>query len=58
MLHPIEIKKTASPPVDLAEAFRVLENVGLPCDMGAIVYTKQEFSAIDRMTAIVPVWAL
>jgi len=58
LLHPIEIKKTASPSAELAVSFRVLDGAGLPRGMGAIVCTKQEFSAIDRMTAIVPVWSL
>ena len=57
-LHPIEIKKTASPPTELAGAFKVLDASKLPRGMGAIICTKQEFSAMDRATAIVPVWTL
>ena len=57
-LHPIEIKKTASPPAALAGAFRVLDKASMPRGTGAIVCTKQELSAMDRDTLIVPVWAL
>jgi len=57
-LHPIEIKKTASPPTELAGAFRVLDKASVPRGTGAIVCTKRELSAIDRDTLIVPVWAL
>jgi predicted AAA+ superfamily ATPase len=57
-LHPIEIKKTASPPTELAGAFKVLDSASLPRGTGAIICTKREFSAIDRSTAIVPVWTI
>ncbi|MDR1536837.1 MAG: ATP-binding protein [Clostridiales bacterium] len=57
-LHPIEIKKTASPPTELAGAFKVLDSASLPRGIGAIICTKREFSAIDRNTAIVPVWTI
>ena len=57
-LHPIEIKKTASPPTELAGTFKVLDKAGLPRGMGAVVCTKKELSALDRGTMIVPVWAI
>ena len=58
MLHPIEIKKTASPSTALASAFRVIDNAALPRGIGAIICTKRDFSAMDRSTAIVPAWTL
>ena len=57
-LHPLEIKKTASPSTELAGVFKLLDKASLPRGTGAIVCTKQELSAIDRETMIVPVWAL
>jgi len=57
-LHPIEIKKTASPPTELASAFKVLDKASIPRGTGAIICTKQGLSAIDRKTIIVPVWTL
>jgi len=58
MLHPIEIKKAASPPIELARTFKLLDKASLPRGTGAIVCTKREFSALDRETMIVPVWAI
>jgi len=57
-LHPIEIKKTASPPTELASTFKVLDKAALRRGTGAIICTKQELSAIDRNVLIVPVWTL
>ena len=58
VLHPVEIKKTASPPAELASAFKVLDKANIPREAGAIICTKQELSAIDRKTLIIPVWTL
>ncbi|GHV34722.1 ATPase [Clostridia bacterium] len=57
-LHPIEIKKTASPPTEFARTFKVLDASSMKRGMGAIICTKRELSAIDRETAIIPVWVL
>jgi predicted AAA+ superfamily ATPase len=57
-LHPIEIKKTASPPMGLASAFRVLDKASIPRGTGAVVCTKKELSAFDKETIIVPVWTI
>jgi len=57
-LHPIEIKKTASPPTELTGAFKVLDKASIPRGTGAIICTKKELSALDRGTMVVPVWAI
>lgn len=57
-LHPIEIKKTASPSTQLATAFRVLDGSSLPRGTGAVVCTKRDLSALDSDTLIVPAWAI
>jgi predicted AAA+ superfamily ATPase len=57
-LHPIEIKKTASPSAELADSFKVLDKAKLNRGVGAVICTKRELSAIDRSTMIVPVWSL
>ena len=57
-LHPIEIKKTASPSAALAGTFKVLDKASLPRSTGVVICTKQELSAIDRNTLIVPVWMI
>jgi len=57
-LHPVEIKKTTSPATELASTFKVLDKAKLRRGTGAIICTKQEVSAIDRGTLIVPVWTV
>ena len=57
-LHPIEIKKTASPPKELVSAYKVLDKASVPRGVGAVVCTKRELSALDKGTMIVPVWAI
>ncbi|MDR1827680.1 MAG: ATP-binding protein [Methylobacteriaceae bacterium] len=58
VLHPIEIKKAASPSAGIARTFKVLDNARLPRGTGAVVCTRAEVSAIDRETLLVPVWTL
>ena len=57
-LHPIEIKKTASPPTELTSAFKLLDKASVPRGIGAVICTKKELSALDKGTMIVPVWAI
>ena len=57
-LHPIKIKKTASPKAEIVGAFRVLDNSRIPRGMGAVICTRRELSAIDRTTTIIPVWII
>jgi len=57
-LHPIEIKKTASPSTQLVSAFKALDRASIPRGTGAVVCTKRELSALDKCTMIVPVWAI
>jgi predicted AAA+ superfamily ATPase len=57
-LHPIEIKKASSPPREIARAFGALAGASLPIGLGAVLCTRDGFSAVDRTTAIVPAWAI
>jgi hypothetical protein len=57
-LHPIEIKKTASPPTELTSTFKVLDKASIPRGTGAVICTKKELSVLDRGTMIVPVWSI
>ncbi|MDR0957897.1 MAG: DUF4143 domain-containing protein [Clostridiales bacterium] len=57
-LHPIEIKKTASPPTEITGTFKLLDKSSVKRGAGAVICTKQELSAIDRNTFIVPVWMI
>lgn len=57
-LHPVEIKKSASPTSSMTAAFGVLKKAELPVGTGAIICLKENFSAIDRDTLIIPVWTI
>ena len=57
-LHPIEIKKTSSPPTELTRVFKVLDKASIERGMGAILCTKMELSALDKDTMIVPIWSI
>jgi predicted AAA+ superfamily ATPase len=57
-LSPLEIKKTASPSPLIIKTFEVLDKGSVPMGSCAVICTKSEISAIDRNTAIVPVWTL
>lgn len=57
-LHPIEIKKTASPNKKMTSAFMVLDKAALPRGAGAVVCMAERLSALDEQTFVVPVWML
>lgn len=57
-LHPIEIKKTASPASELASAFKILDKSSMPRGAGAILCMRNELSAISRDLFIVPIWMI
>jgi len=57
-LHPIEIKKTASPLTELVNTFKVLDKASVPRGTGAVICTKKNVSALDKGTMIVPIWTI
>ena len=57
-LHPIEIKKSTNPGTELASAFKVLDKGSVPRGAGAILCLREEISAIDRNTFILPIWMI
>lgn len=57
-LHPMEIKRTANPGIELTSAFKVLDKSSVPRGTGAILCLRQELSAIDSEHFIVPVWMI
>ena len=57
-LHPLEIKKSTNPGTELASAFRVLDKGSVPRGTGAILCLREEMSAIDRNTFILPIWMI
>ena len=57
-LHPMEIRKTANPGTELASAFTVLDKGAVPRGAGAVLCLREELSAIDRNTFILPIWMI
>ncbi len=58
MLHPIEIKRTASPGTELVRPFRLLDKASLPRGKGAVICMKETLSAVDNDNYIVPIWMI
>ena len=57
-LHPLEIKKSTNPGTELASAFKVLDKSSVPRGAGAILCLREELTAIDRDTFILPIWMI
>ena len=57
-LHPLEIRKSTNPGTELASAFKVLDKGSVPRGTGAILCLREEISAIDRNTFILPIWMI
>ena len=57
-LHPMEIKKSTNPGTELTSAFKVLDKGSVPRGAGAILCLREEISAIDRNTFILPIWMI
>ena len=57
-LHPLEIKKSTNPGTELASAFKVLDKGSMPRGAGAILCLREEISAIDRSTFLLPIWMI
>ncbi len=58
VVHPIEIKKTASPERKMIASFQILERGSVPRGKGAVICMRPELSAIDADNYIVPVWMI
>lgn len=57
-LHPIEIKKTASPNLGMARSFATLDRSSIPRGRGAIICMADAFGALDADTLVVPAWMI
>ena len=57
-LHPLEIKKGTNPGTELASAFKVLDKGSVPRGAGAILCLREDISAIDRNTFLLPIWMI
>ncbi len=57
-LHPMEIKKSVNPPMQVIGAFKLLDKASVPRGTGAIVCLRDALGAADGSTLIVPVWMI
>ncbi len=57
-LHPLEIKKTTNPGTELISPFAILDKGSVPRGAGAILCLREELSAIDRRSFILPIWMI
>ena len=53
-----QFKKSTNPGTELVSAFKVLDKGSVPRGSGAILCLREELSAIDRNTFIVPIWMI
>lgn len=57
-LHPIEIKKSSNPTASMIKNFDVLKKSNMDVGQGAIICLKNNLSALDKNTLIVPVYCI
>ena len=57
-LHPIEVKKTASPNLAMTRSFSALDRATTPRGAGAIVCFSERLGALDGRTYVVPMGLL
>ncbi len=58
LLHPLEIKKSVNPGVEIVSTFKVLDKGAVPRGASAILCLRDEMSIIDRDTYILPIWMI
>lgn len=58
MIHPVEIKKTASPSRDDLRHFAALENLGVQSGSGSLVCMVSEPKPITRSVWAIPAWSI
>lgn len=57
-LHPLEVKKSASPASRATSAFRLLDKASTPRGMGGVVCMKPAVTPVDRTTLLIPAWVV
>ena len=57
-LHPMEIKKTANPGMELTRPYKLLDKGSVPRGKGAILCMKETLSAIDSENYVIPIWGI
>lgn len=57
-LHPIEIKKSSNPSMSMTKNFDILKKSRVNVGQGAIICMKDNLSALDKNTLVIPVWCI
>ena len=57
-LHPIEIKKSSNPTQAMIKHFEILKKSEVKIGQSAIICMKDNLSALDKNTFIIPVWLI
>lgn len=57
-IMPIEIKKSANPPSEILNTFKVLDRSKTPRGKGAVLCMKSALSAFNRDNYIIPIWLI
>ncbi|MCM1059650.1 MAG: ATP-binding protein [Eubacterium sp.] len=57
-IHPLEIKKTATPDKRIVKAFGVIDRASLEIGTGAVLCMAEQLGAFDRDNLIVPIWMI
>lgn len=58
LIHTIEIKKTSNPSFSMIKSFEILKKSTIKVGEGAIICMKDNLTALDRDTLIVPIWCI
>ncbi len=58
LLHPLEIKKASTPTLSMVNGFDVLKKAAIPTGMGGVICLKENFTALDKDTLVIPVWTI
>ena len=58
LIHPIEIKKTSNPNFSMIKSFDILKKSAIKVGEGAIICMKDNLTALDRDTLIIPIWCI
>lgn len=57
-LHPIEIKKSSNPNLSMIKNFDIIKKPEITVGQGAIICMKDNLTALNKDTLIVPVWCI
>ncbi len=57
-LHPLEIKRSVNPGLELVGTFSILDKGAVPRGTGAVLCMRPQLSAIDSQNFIVPIWTI